>query len=284
MFVCFDKKEMIKILATDLDGTLIPLDGVSENRDDLKRLKNLLNKRDIRITFVTGRHIESVQAAIVEHDLPVPDYIIADVGSSIYRRANVGSPKVPQWQTLQEYQTQLDAKLTEQQRGRMKEIVTGMEGVQLQEAAKQSRHKLSFYVEAEKLNEASQAISLAFSQSGLPFSMIASVDPFNGDGLIDVLPEGVSKAYALDWFLGYQNVAPTEAIFAGDSGNDYAALVGGFHAIVVGNASEILRSKVIERFNHIQGGNSVYCAKGHATSGVLEGLVSFLRVDEGAAT
>ena len=127
---------MIKFLATDLDGTLIPLEGVIGNRDDLQRLKTLLVEREICIIFVTGRHIESVQAAIDEFDLPVPEFIIADVGSSIYRRSNTNATREIQWEYLPEYQSLLDAKLNDQQRAEMQEIAMRQNGVRLQEREK----------------------------------------------------------------------------------------------------------------------------------------------------
>ena len=270
---------MIKVLATDLDGTLIPLEGVIENREDLQRLKTLLVDRDICIIFVTGRHIESVQAAIAQYDLPVPKFIIADVGSSIYRRSNTNASQDARWEHLPEYQSLLDVKLNEQQRAEMQEIACRQSGVRLQESEKQGRHKLSFYVDAAELKNVGDLISKAVSKHGSQFSMICSIDPFNGDGLIDILPAGVSKAFALNWLLEQEKVTSSEAVFAGDSGNDYAAMVGGFHSIVVGNASEDLRAKVVDFFKPGNCGTDLHCARGEATSGVLEGLNYFVAKD-----
>ena len=270
---------MIKILATDLDGTLIPLEGVPENRDALQRLKTLLVDREICINFVTGRHIESVQDAIAEHDLPVPKFIIADVGSSIYRRSDSSVSHADHWEHLPEYQSLLDTKLNEEQRVEMQEIACQQSGVRLQESEKQGRHKLSFYVDETNLKEVAAKISEAISEQENQFSMICSTDPFNGDGLIDILPAGVSKAFALEWLLNQQNVKLSEAVFAGDSGNDYAAMVGGFNTIVVGNASEDLRAKVVDFFEHSKHGTELHCARDEATSGVLEGVLRFVTKD-----
>ena len=106
--------------------------------------------------------------------------------------------------------------------------------------------------------------------------MICSTDPFNGDGLIDILPAGVSKAFALNWLLKQENAASSEAVFAGDSGNDYAAMIGGFNTIVVGNASEDLRLKVTDFFEQQKCDVDLYCARSKATSAVLEGVEHFI--------
>ena len=267
---------MIKVLATDLDGTLIPLEGVPENRDDLQRLRTFLLNSEICIIFVTGRHIDSVQVAIAENNLPVPEFIIADVGSSIYRRANANASQETQWEHLADYQSLLDTKLNGQQRAEMQRIACGQSGVRLQEQEKQGRHKLSFYVDAANLNNVGDEISAAISKKGNQFSMICSTDPFNGDGLIDILPAGVSKAFALNWLLKQQKIASSEAIFAGDSGNDYAAMIGGFNTIVVGNASDELRTKVIDFFDRKNCRINLHCARSKATSGVLEGVNQFV--------
>jgi HAD superfamily hydrolase (TIGR01484 family) len=62
------------------------------------------------------------------------------------------------------------------------------------------------------------------------------VDPFEGQGLLDFLPRDVSKAYALKWWSDYHGVSHSDVVFAGDSGNDLAALTAGFCAILVANA------------------------------------------------
>lgn len=271
---------MIKLLATDLDGTLIPLDGAEENESDLQRLKTLLQQRQIEIVFVTGRHIESVQQVIDEKNLPVPEFIIADVGSSVYRRQsiqpNADQSRFWQWRPMPEYQKRLDAMMSETQRQLILDIAANVSGLTLQESEKQGRHKISFYVDASQLPTLSQSFCEALEKSKLSFSIISSVDPFNGDGLIDILPERVNKSFALDWLIHFKSLVHQDVVFAGDSGNDYAAMIGGFNTIVVGNAPQLLRTKVGDFFQQHRLTTKMICASGHATSGVLEGVQRLL--------
>lgn len=272
---------MIKILATDLDGTLIPLDGEMQNEIDLQKLKSALRQHEIEIIFVTGRHIESVQHAINEKGLPVPEFIIADVGSSIYRRQacqsdHDNSAAPPIWQPLPEYRQSLDAIMSEPQRAAIFETVSQFQEVTPQEDEKQGRHKISFYVDAEKLKSVNDLICSSLEASKLPFSIISSVDPFNGDGLIDVLPPQVTKSFALKWLIDFKSLTHQDVVFAGDSGNDYAAMVGGFNTIVVGNAPKPLKEKVAQHFNQQNSNTKLITPSGRATSGVLQGVEAFL--------
>jgi len=72
-----------RVLATDLDGTLIPLNGSDSNVSDLATLAEQLRPNNVQLVFVTGRHFESVTAAINEDRLPKPDWIFCDVGTTI---------------------------------------------------------------------------------------------------------------------------------------------------------------------------------------------------------
>jgi hydroxymethylpyrimidine pyrophosphatase-like HAD family hydrolase len=145
----------------------------------------------------------------------------------------------------------------------------------MQETEKLGPFKLSYYVDASELKFREQLIGNRLEEKGLPYRTISSVDPFNGDGLIDILPKGVSKAYALEWLGKFLDISPEEIIFAGDSGNDFAALVHGFQAILVGNASEELRKNVQAAHQQAGWNDRLYCAKGRSTAGVWEGVTWF---------
>ena len=47
--------QQMSVLATDMDGTFIPLQGNEENRRDLEVLCNELEQRRIDLVYVTGR-------------------------------------------------------------------------------------------------------------------------------------------------------------------------------------------------------------------------------------
>jgi HAD superfamily hydrolase (TIGR01484 family) len=263
-----------RILATDLDGTLIPLEGSERNAADLATLAKQLQTRDTKLVFVTGRHFASVEAAIVEHRLPVPDWIICDVGTTIYERQSSRS-----FEQLAAYSEHLAAVTTTLAVHELRERLAVVKRLRIQESEKQGPFKLSFYADAEVLTELRAEIDECLIRWAAPYSVIHSVDPFNGDGLIDLLPRDVSKAYALDWWSRHVNLSQEQIVFAGDSGNDLAAFTAGYQTIVVGNADRSLRNHVLEVHRHAGWNDRLFVAAECATSGVLAGCRMFGLID-----
>ena len=193
--------------ATDLDGTLIPLAGNSQNRTDLARLKAELKNHNVGLVFVTGRDFPAVEYLISLHDLPVPDYLICDVGTSIYHKEN------EQFQInreYHEYQMQIVGSMTTQ---KTYDLVKSVEGLELQEEEKQGDFKLSFYVEASRLSGAVSEMDRLVNEANAPYEITESIDPFNGIGLVDLLPKNVSKAGALKWWSEYHQLSPGSIVF-----------------------------------------------------------------------
>ena len=263
-----------RVLATDLDGTLIPLDDAPHNQSDLVALSQELTAVNATLVFSTGRHLASVMEAMRLHELPLPSWIICDVGTSIYQCAAATVD------LAEEYQRTLariveDMPLIELQRRLDPFVQSG--SLQLQESEKQGQFKLSYYARtsaaecARTVNEIRELLA----EWGAPYSMIDSVDPFNGDGLIDLLPRNVSKAFALRWLAAHQQWPEQEVVFAGDSGNDLAALTAGFLAIVVGNAHREVAAAAESAHEAAGWSQRLYLAEQSATSGVLEGCRQF---------
>lgn len=256
----------VPVLATDLDGTLIPLAEHPQTQIDLADLGQLIRENSVTLTFVTGRHLASVQQVRKECALPSPDWIICDVGTTIFRLDEADEPVL-----VTDYRDHLAEKIAAfpipQWRDRLKDL----KALRLQEEEKQGPFKLSYYTEANGLPELVNELERRLADSDAPYSLIHSIDPFNGDGLVDFLPKGVSKDYALMWWSDHAGFDRKSVVFAGDSGNDTAALTAGYRAIVVGNADRNVARSVYD-FHQNQGWKNRLClAKTPATSGVLEG-------------
>ena len=89
----------------------------------------------------------------------------------------------------------------------------------------------------------------------------------------------MSKAHALEWWVQYVRLNREAIVFAGDSGNDLAALVAGYRTIVVGNADRQLARQVHDAHHEAGWNNRLCLARGRATSGVLEGCRWFELVE-----
>ncbi len=256
----------VNVLATDLDGTLIPLDGNEENQADLQILARELQDNGVTLAFVTGRHFASVSKAIEELKLPVPDWIICDVGTSVLQRSSAG-----EFRSIGAYDEHLQQIISALPISALRERLKRIKGLQLQEREKQGRFKLSFYADATEFDRLLYEIQAELKGTNAPYSIIDSVDPFNGNGLIDLLPSQVSKAYALQWWCAHTRLSPDAIVFAGDSGNDLAALTAGHRAIVVANADHGVVQRAYNEHREAGWKNRLYIARGRATSGVLEG-------------
>jgi HAD superfamily hydrolase (TIGR01484 family) len=257
------------VLATDLDGTLIPLPDNNENKSDLRRIAALLAAGPHKLIFATGRHFESVLEAIEHYHLPEPEWIISDVGSAIYQRREGA------FHLYERYETHLRQLTEGTNRNAVEVLLSPIEAITPQDAVHQQRFKISYECTPEQVDPTVAEINKIISSARQPYAAMGSVDPLLGIGLIDVLPLSVNKAYALLWLSTHADFSPNEVIYSGDSGNDLAALTSGFRAIIVANASPGLalqvaeahrRKSIVDRFIHTQG---------KASSGVLEGCRHF---------
>ena len=220
---------------------------------------------------MTGRHYELVLEAISEHELPVPQWMICDVGASIYEAV-----EAQPHQSNEAYQTHLQSIIGSFTVERLKTALSRVAKIRLQEPEKQRPFKLSYYCLATDVGELSKQIVSMLEEFDAPYRVIASVDPFTGDGLIDLLPKGVSKDSALRWWVKRTGRQMTDVVFAGDSGNDLAALSAGYRSILVGNADRSIAHEASAAHQASGWENRLYLAQKSATSGVLEGLLHYL--------
>lgn len=258
-----------RVLATDLDGTLIPLPDSPSNVDALSVLSKARRTSGVGLVYATGRHYESVVEAIREYRMPEPDWIICDVGSSIYQRRESG------YENFSPFEIHLKELSGGMGRGVIEQQLQSVEGLTLQAPDHQQQFKISYESTADTVEGLVARVNQILKHKKLPFECMGSLDPFLNCGLLDVLPQGVSKAYALLWLSMHANFKPDEVVFSGDSGNDYAALVSGFRAIIVANASKGLAAQVQEELKSRHLEDRLYLAKGNGTSGVLEGCQYF---------
>lgn len=78
---------MIKriLICTDLDRTLLPNGRQPESPGARAAFKRLVARQEVTLAYVSGRHRELVEDAIREYELPLPDWVIGDVGTTIYQ-------------------------------------------------------------------------------------------------------------------------------------------------------------------------------------------------------
>jgi HAD superfamily hydrolase (TIGR01484 family) len=259
-----------QLLVSDLDGTLIPLPQNSQNQTDLKTLAQSLQVNSTPLWFATGRHFDSAFEAIAEFGLPVPQWLIGEVGTGIWQQVGAGGRS--QFERCDAYLEHLGSLCGVYGPEDARSVVSKVASLQLQEPENQGPYKVSYYTGSDSqavLDGHTEAIRQGLKQAGLPFAVVSSIDHSKG-GMIDLLPIGVSKAYAVQWLCEHLSLSAGTVVFAGDSGNDFEALTSGCRAIVVGGCSQGLYEKVLQAHQEQGWAGRLYAAKGKASSGVLE--------------
>lgn len=258
------------ILTTDLDGTLIPLDcGCPDFAAALETLRIFSQKPNRRLVFVTGRSFESVVEVIEAAHLPIPHYLLCDVGTSLYHASKQG------WEFSEAYAQTLSQRMGDALNERIRSVLAQCKCVTPQEDAHQTPFKISYYALDAPLDDCVTSVHNALRVAGIDYSLIQCADPFSNQGMIDILPRGVSKLFGIEWLLENRQWSRDAVVFAGDSGNDFEALTSGLRAIVVNNAPEPLKSKIRATAAEKSIEDSIFFCSQPATQGVCEGMAHF---------
>ncbi|MFN0263162.1 HAD family hydrolase [Tepidamorphus sp. 3E244] len=232
-------------LATDLDGTFIG--GTRAERDELYDWIDA-HRDAVELIFVTGRDLPFIAAACADAEMPWPDYVIGDVGTTIATCDAQRSRIVPD--------TVLEERI---------EALWG-EGIAPISAALDAapgltpqdgpfRYRMSYHYDPNAFDPTIRTII-----EGAGFDCLISDDRF-----LDVLPKGISKGPSLMRLLGRLGTDHAQVLVAGDTLNDLSLFETGLSGVAVGNAEPALMAR-IETFDN------VHFADAHGAAGVLEAI------------
>jgi sucrose-6F-phosphate phosphohydrolase len=257
------------LLCTDLDRTVIPNGALPESPSAENAFKGLVCRPEVTLAYVSGRHCELIKQAILQYNLPRPDFAITDVGTTIY---SVGST---QWQRWQDW----DERLASDWHGRggdeVLEILHDINALTAQENEKQSRFKVSFYVPLHAEMSVLQPLVLERLQRlELRANLIWSIDEQKQLRVLDILPVSANKLFAIKYLMQRESITLDTTLFAGDSGNDFDVLASEIPSVLVANADpevKVAASRLVSK--------SLYLAKGgflgmngNYRAGILEGV------------
>lgn len=266
------------LVCTDLDRTLLPNGSQPESTSARPRFRALAAHPDVRVAYVTGRHHALVDLAINEFDVPVPDFLIGDVGTSIYRVQG------REWLPQHDWQRQIATSWGGRDGDALHQLIADVNGLLLQEPAKQGPCKLSYYTPEDWDRPARLAeIEAHFVAAGIAANLVWSLDEHAGTGLLDVLPAAASKLTAVQWLIQHEGLEAGRTVCAGDSGNDLAMLTGPINAVLVANATADVRADAASLAEAAGYPDRLYQAKGdfhgmngYYASGILEGVAHYL--------
>ena len=266
------------LLCSDLDRTLLPNGQQPESPGARQRFTRFVSRPEVMLVYVTGRHRQLVEKAIANYRLPRPDYVIGDVGTTIFEVT------ASDWQLQQAWQDEIAPDWAGLSRADLSTLLDGIKLLRLQETAKQNIHKLSYYVplyadQGALLNEVRQCLV----KHNVNASLVWSVDEPAGVGLLDVLPSRANKLHAVEFLMEQCGFSYRDTVFAGDSGNDLPVLASAIPAVLVANASEDVRTAAQQQAAALGHSSQLYLAgggllgmNGNYSAGVLEGIVHFI--------
>jgi HAD superfamily hydrolase (TIGR01484 family) len=265
------------LICTDLDRTLLPNGSHPESPGARDYFARLAAHPKVTLAYVSGRHRELVEEAIQHYRLPLPDWVIGDVGTTIYRLDSGGWRHLPEWdQDIAADWQGLKAK-------NLRPLFTDILALRLQEEARQNDFKLSYYLPLPiDVDALQREMSLRLNRRNLAASLIYSVDEAACTGLMDVLPARASKLHAVEFLMRHQGFDAANTVFAGDSGNDLPVLASRIPSILVANAAYpvVEQAKTLARkqgtmaaFYLAQGG--FLGMNGNYSAGILEGVAHY---------
>jgi sucrose-6F-phosphate phosphohydrolase len=271
------------LLCTDLDRTLLPNGAQPETPGARRCFERLAAREETTLAYVTGRHRELVEEAITAYTLPRPDYVIGDVGTTIYQLDAGG------WTPWREWEAEIAPDWSGRNAGDLRQLFSDLPSLRLQEDSKQNRFKLSYYVPLDGDNAALlREMERRLNDDSVRAGLIWSVDEPAGTGLLDVLPAGATKLHALEFLMQRRGFTLEETVFAGDSGNDLPVLTSPLHSVLVANAAPEVRNEAIQLAQDKGTGDALYLARGdfqgmngNYSAGILEGVAHYLPETQG---
>jgi sucrose-6-phosphatase len=264
----------MKILATDLDRTLLPNGSWPSDRGAIDLFNELTQKHDVLIVYVTGRNLDLTENAISEFGIRYPHLLIGDVGTTIRVHEQGGWKSHGGWDDhVKRISPRWDA-------GALHDALAGVDSLTEQEREHCGPFKQSYYVDHDRkepiLEEVNARVKGRFDEV-----IVYSFDSQTGKGLLDLLPHSATKQTALEYITEELGADKSDVVFCGDSGNDVFPLTAGFSGVLVRNADDQLVASIkqaMDRNPELR----LYFAKGgfkglngYYTSGVIEGAYHY---------
>ena len=266
------------LICTDLDRTLIPNGPEPEPAGARRLFAGLVARSQVILAYVSGRHEGLVREAISTYRLPVPQWVIGDVGTTIYQVAEDG-----EWARLESWERQIAADWGGCSASDLQELLQSVPGLSLQEHSKQNRLKVSFYVPLHAdIDHLSHAVRERLESAGIRARLVWSVDDIADVGLLDVIPAQASKRHAVEALMEHLGMTAADTVFCGDSGNDLEVLISPIPAVLVANSRPDVKDLALEMAQEAGTLGQLYIAggglmgmNGNYSAGILEGLVHY---------
>jgi len=266
------------LICTDLDRTLIPNGPQPESPGSRRHFSALAAHEGVVLAYVSGRHRALVEEAMTTFRLPVPNFVIADVGTNIYR---VGPGR--EWIPQQEWADEIGQDWAGHSYSDLSSLLGDLRALRMQERVKQNRHKLSYYLPLyQDIDQLAAAIHERLDPIGVRVRLVWSVDDATDVGLLDILPARASKRHAIEALMRQLDFSLKDTVFCGDSGNDMEVLISPIQAVLVANSRPDVKRVARELVAESGTKECLYVAEGgllgmngNYSAGMLEGIAHY---------
>ncbi|AGF77130.1 HAD-superfamily hydrolase, subfamily IIB [Desulfocapsa sulfexigens DSM 10523] len=265
------------LVCTDLDRTLLPNGFDPESPDARTWFHRLAALPGITLAYVTGRDQKLVREAINEYTLPMPDFVLGDVGSSIY------VCKQHEWHPMSDWQAHIAQDWGGFTHSDIAAFLKGNPEIQLQEESKQNTYKVSYYAPIDTNHKTLlPKLQSQLQEHHIDASLIWSLDEPAGKGLLDILPARATKRHAIEFLMEKHGYGFDNTVFSGDSGNDLPVLISPIHSVLVHNASTDVKREGQRMAKAAGTEKALYLAhggfkgmNGNYAAGILEGVAHY---------
>lgn len=266
-----------KIIATDLDRTLLPNGKDKLSKGSYELFNKLVKKNKIKLIFVSGRPKESILNSLKKYKIPKPLFCISNVGTIIYEYKKGRLVEYTSWTAFLE-------KTKEFNDFKIKEKLKEIKDLTLQEKRYLNKFKVSSYLKnLKKKDIVLKEIKKKLKNTS--YTLIYSVDENTKLGLIDVMHKNANKIEALTYLIEKIKINKKNILVAGDSGNDFSMLLSGLKGVLVNNSSKDVKNQLKKQVRKKGLEKKVYFAKGfefesislngNYVSGIIEGAKNF---------
>jgi len=266
------------LLCTDLDRTLLPNGPQAESPGARMMFSRLAARPEVTLVYVTGRSRKLVEKVIGLYQLPLPDFVITDVGTKLYHLEE------GMFQVQEDWAREIAGDWGDLTYTDLAAMFRDIHSLRMQETAKQNTHKLSYYVPLHVPRDALMAkMRERLEERGIRASLIWSVDEPAGIGLLDVLPARATKLHAIEFLARRLGFETRDIVYAGDSGNDLPVLASGIPSVLVANATLEVRNVAGEAARAAGWADRLYLARGgvlgmngNYSAGIMEGVLHYV--------